>query len=111
HPSNIYRPESLGVMQFSIVLRRKNLAQKKCPARNRGTRSALSREERAVSAASEGSLAYGFFSRLQWRDRGRFSRPSPLPMPANCELSVCPARNARQTNQALAQKSPDSTRN
>ncbi len=23
------------------------------------------------------------FSRLQWRDRGRFARPSPLPMPAN----------------------------
>src|SRR5260370_385915 len=23
------------------------------------------------------------FSRLQWRDRGRFTRPSPLPLPAN----------------------------
>src|SRR6266705_2987243 len=33
-------------------------------------------------AAREGSLAYGFCSRSQWRDRGRFARPSPLPGPA-----------------------------
>lgn len=39
----------------------------------------------AASAAREGSLAYGKFCRLQWRDRGRFSRPFPLPLPAKLE--------------------------
>src|SRR5215469_1163616 len=31
------------------------------------------------SAAREGGLADGCASRSQWRDRGRFTRPSPLP--------------------------------
>src|SRR6266704_1475948 len=38
----------------------------------------FSRRARA-SAPREGGLAYGCSSRLQWRDRGRFARPSPLP--------------------------------
>ena len=42
------------------------------------------------SAAREGSLAYGFFSRSQWRDRGRFARPSPLPLPANLQFESKP---------------------
>jgi hypothetical protein len=73
------------MLQFFLSLSpKKILPQKKMPREKPGhVASALSREERAASAASEGSLAYGFFSRLQWRDRGRFSRPSPLPMPAN----------------------------
>src|SRR5215472_7631233 len=32
-----------------------------------------------ASAPREGGLAYGCSSRSQWRDRGRFARPSPLP--------------------------------
>jgi len=67
-----------------------SLTQQKSPARYLGafwlrffSRKAL------ASAAREGSLAFGSFSRLQWRDRGRFSRPSPLPLPANWKLSVC----------------------
>src|SRR6266849_1922128 len=36
-----------------------------------------------VTPAREGSLADGALGRSQWRDRGRFSRPSPLPVPAN----------------------------
>jgi len=37
------------------------------------------------------------FSRLQWRDRGRIARPSPLPLPANCRESVSRERLARQS--------------
>ena len=68
----------------------KSLTQQKSPARHLGAswRRFFSRKALA-SAAREGSLAYGSFSRIQWRDRGRFSRPSPLPLPANWKLSVC----------------------
>src|SRR5215510_4710174 len=37
-------------------------------------------------------------SRLQWRDRGRIARPSPLPLPAICRESVC--RELRRVNAA-----------
>jgi hypothetical protein len=63
-PATTFRPypspRSASCAAMLSRLRPKSFRQKKCPARNRGTRTALSREERAASAASEGSLAYGF---------------------------------------------------
>ncbi len=42
---------------------------------------ALSREERGLCGTG-GWPGLRLFSRLQWRDRGRFTRPSPLPLNA-----------------------------
>src|SRR6267142_455646 len=36
------------------------------------------------------------FSRLQWRDRGRFARPSPLPLPAKMKDECMPAVGGSQ---------------
>src|SRR5580704_3221588 len=58
------------------TMRRASGDNKKAPAK--GLRShTLSLEECEPAAAWAGVLTYGFGGRLQWRDRGRFSRPSP----------------------------------
>src|SRR6266481_7554951 len=36
------------------------------------------------------------FSRLQWRDRGRFTRPSPLPLPAKMKDECMPGVGGSQ---------------
>ena len=43
-----------------------------------------------ASAPREGGLAYGCSSRSQWRDRGRFARPSPLPRLQNLKAQFKP---------------------
>src|SRR4030081_204172 len=54
--------------------------QKKCPARNRGTSPALLlAKSDAASAASEGSLAYGFSADYSGGGAGGFLRLSPCP--------------------------------
>jgi hypothetical protein len=50
---------------------------------------ASSREKRWLLRRGRVAWLAAHFSRLQWRDRGRFSRPSPLPLPANWKFSVC----------------------
>src|ERR1700756_4335940 len=88
------------------ILFSRELQKTKMPRELRGATSATpSREE--SRKPRHGRVAWlTAFSRLQWRDRGRISRPSPLPLPANCELSVCPAHNVRQTNPALLRIRP-----
>jgi len=56
------------------------LCQQKSPTRHFGACGmALSREERGLCGTG-GWPGLRLFSRLQWRDRGRFTRPSPLPL-------------------------------
>jgi len=45
----------------------------------------------AALCGMEGWPGLRLFSRSQWRDRGRFTQPSPLPLPANWISSVCRA--------------------
>ena len=60
-----------------------SLRQQKSPTRHLGANGmALSREEHGLCGMG-GWPGLRLFSRSQWRDRGRFTRPSPLPLPAN----------------------------
>src|SRR5882724_104448 len=56
---------------------------KKAPREPRGFAAALLLAKSAGLCGMRGWPGLRLFSRLQWRDRGRFARPSPLPMPAN----------------------------
>src|SRR5579864_367085 len=77
-------------------MRRAPRDNKKAPAK--GLRShTLSLEECEPAAAWAGVLTYGFGGRLQWRDRGRFSRPSPNSQTCKMSaVSLCAA--ARSVN-------------
>src|SRR6266850_7738 len=46
-------------------------------------RASLFLAKSAALCGMEGWPGLRLFSRSQWRDRGRFTRPSPLPLPAN----------------------------
>jgi hypothetical protein len=62
---------------------------------SRATSATPSREE--FREPRHGRVAWlTALSRLQWRDRGRIARPSPLPLPAICMESVSRERRARQ---------------
>src|SRR5690349_17661630 len=65
------------------------------------TKSRLLSRKARPAAAEEGSLADGL-RRSQWRDRGRFARPSPHPMPAKIERRVNAAA-ARESIEASTQ--------
>src|SRR5882724_6381969 len=70
---------------FKNFLRPHNssIAIKKPHEKPWGFAAALLLAKSAVLCGSGGWPGLRLFSRSQWRDRGRFARPSPLPMPAN----------------------------
>ena len=56
---------------------------------------ASSREKRNLRGTG-GWPGLRLFSRLQWRDRGRFARPSPLPLPAKMKDECMPGVGGSQ---------------
>src|SRR5260221_7471657 len=56
---------------------------------------ASSREKRNLRGTG-GWPGLRLFSRLQWRDRGRFARPSPLPLPAKMKDECMPGLRGSQ---------------
>ncbi len=72
------------VSKFRFTPIQKRPAPKKNAPRDGGASQQRSFSRRARSLCGIGGWpGLRLESRLQWRDRGRFSRPSPLPMPAN----------------------------
>jgi len=79
---NIVRTEGNGTTLLES--RESSTSKKKAPCEWRwGVNRAFSREKRTCFRGMERWPGLRLLSRLQWRDRGRFARPSPLPLPAN----------------------------
>src|SRR5712692_6744079 len=60
-----------------------HFTNKKAPRDTLGLPASLLLAKSAASCGMGGWPGLRLFSRSQWRDRGRFARPSPLPLPAN----------------------------
>src|SRR6266436_3522995 len=63
---------------------------KKAPRDSLGRMAWLFLAKSAALCGTGGWPGLRLFSRLQWRDRGRFTRPSPLPLPANLKFECKP---------------------
>ncbi len=70
------------VHRFPLT-RKFHFTNKKAPRDTLGPMASLFLAKSAAFCGTGGSPGLRLFSRSQWRDRGRFTRPSPLPLPAS----------------------------